>query len=461
MKMAPMTIQTKRIMTAGFMIAISVNISNIFQSNICNGVNAFSFHTKTSLPHNLKMIRQPKLKSKVVNLNVPLKMSERDLDMEADNETNKNEVEDTKRQWELFTENHINSQGKWQGTWTTYDYMGDEIDSVLASVVLKRETDGNDDAANDNEPFESISHSHEIITDSTTTDCDTCYDSTQARTIPVAKYMYDSNKSNLAQRKIRLASVGMSVGPSLLRSGAMSTELILRHGDSRLRVIFMHGPAWEKNVEPGSCPPMGLKLFRTTISRESLLSEDRPFPGPTPETERQHPPKEGNPQFFRPVPPFQWHAQWKGSSWTYGEQNGDKGWAIDEMEDQDAWHGRPTGDTENVWSLRLPGGILLQCPRMVYPDEVGLCRLAWMPEGERGPDMLGALLRLETGVTALQPIVVGDDAFNDEVVGFHPPSLVSLRCDTLRKTGELEGTSLLNPNSNNRKLADDRDVLRP
>ena len=398
--------------------------------------NAFSLYKKNNI-YNTVYPTQGKF-----NVKQSLKLSKSDEDT-IDSTL---EMEDVKRQWDLFKENHVNKNGRWRGTWNTYDYMGDEIDSTLASVVLKHD----DDDGDDDESTESISHTHEIITGITSADCNTCFDSTQSRTIPIGKYMYDtkSNESNLSQRKMRLASVGMSVGPTLLRSGVMSTELILRHGDSRLRVIYMHGPAWEKNVEPGSCPPMGLKLFRTLVSRESMISDNRPFPGPTAENERDNPPLEGNPQFFRPVPPFQWHAKWKGSSWTYGEQSGDKGWAIEEMDDQDSWHGRPTGDNENVWSLRLPGGILLQCPRIVYPDEVGICRLAWMPEGERGPHMLGSLLRLEAGITALQPIVAGDDEYNDQVIGFHPPALVNLRCDTLRKVGELENASQLQ----NRKI---------
>lgn len=365
-----------------------------------------------------------------------LKMSE-NIESELDLEDPKKLAEDVQRQWDLFTKHHV--KGRWRGTWTTYDYMGDEVDSTMASVLLqpKSSPDEKDDF------ITSVIHEHEIITGITSADCNTCFDSTQARTIPVATYQYEKEddeiiRTNLAQRKIRCASVGMCVGPTLLRSGAMSTEMILRHGDSRLRVIFMHGPAWEKGVEPGSCPPMGLKLFRTILSRESI---NRPFPGPTAQNERENPPTEGNPQFFRPVPPFQWHAKWEGSSWTYGSQTGDKGWSITDMEEKDAWHGRPTGDNENVWNMRLPGGILIQCPRMVYSGEVGLCRVAWMPEGERGPHMLGSLLRLEAGISALEPILSEDD--EEMMVGFYPPSMVSLRCDTLRKTGELEGTSML------------------
>ena len=41
---------------------------------------------------------------------------------------------------------------------------------------------------------------------------------------------------------------------------------------------------------------------------------------------------------------------------------------------------------------------------------------------------------VEAGVSALQPMMIEDDT----LIGFEPPSLTSLRCDMLRKVGELE-----------------------
>jgi len=115
------------------------------------------------------------------------------------------------------------------------------------------------------------------------------------------------------------------------------------------------------------------------------------------------------------------------------------------MEEGDAWHGRPTGDTSDVWAMRLPGGILLQCPRVITTGRVGLCRLAWLPEddGKEGTEEDGdaaKLLRVEASVMALEPII---DEENDVMLGFYPPTLGSLRCDVLQKVGELENTSML------------------
>lgn len=108
------------------------------------------------------------------------------------------------------------------------------------------------------------------------------------------------------------------------------------------------------------------------------------------------------------------------------------------MEEGDAWHGRPMGDGMDVWSMRLPGGILMQCPRVIVGGQAGICRLAWLPEEDTDDAML---LRIEAGVLALEPILDEDD--ESMMVGFYPPTLGSLRCDVMKKQGELEDASQL------------------
>ena len=108
------------------------------------------------------------------------------------------------------------------------------------------------------------------------------------------------------------------------------------------------------------------------------------------------------------------------------------------MEEGDAWHGRPMGDGMDVWSMRLPGGILMQCPRVIVGGQAGICRLAWLPEEDTDDAML---LRIEAGVLALEPILDDDD--ESMMVGFYPPTLGSLRCDVMKKQGELEDASQL------------------
>jgi Domain of unknown function (DUF3598) len=310
------------------------------------------------------------------------------------------EEDDIEIQWDLFKRHH--AKGSWKGVWTSYDYIGDVIDETIASVDLNLKDDG-----------QSIEHTHTIVVGAKRSDCATCFDSMETKTLPIAQY----TPSNL--RKCRLAAVSMVNGPSLLRSGAMATELVLAHGDGRVRVLLQHAPVWEKGVEPGSCPPQGLKLFRCLVSREAL----RPT-APTAETEAGSPPAKGNPVFFRPVPPFDWHKKWGGTSWTWGPNTGNRGWSLEEMEETDAWHGITPVET---WNLRLPGGVFVQAPRVVTNSVAGICRLAWLPDDEN-------LLRVEASVMALRPMLLDDDT----MVGFEPPSLASLRCDMMKKLGELE-----------------------
>jgi len=309
------------------------------------------------------------------------------------------EIDDQAVQWELFNKHHV--QGSWKGVWTSHDYIGDVIDEVVASVNLKTKDDG------------SVERTHTIVIGAKKSDCATCFDSMETRTFPVATYQTETfTKSS------RTAAVAMVNGPTILRSGVMATELVLKHGDGRIRVNFQHAPVWEQGIEPGSCPPQGLKLFRCMISREALRTT-----APTPETEAMDPPTEGNPIFFRSVPPFNWHKKWSGTSWTWGPQAGNRGWEILEMEETDAWHGITPVEQ---WNLRL-GPLHVQCPRVITDLNVGVCRMAWLPDDE-------TLLRVEGGIQALQPMVVDDDM----MVGFEPPSLTSLRCDMMKKIGELE-----------------------
>jgi hypothetical protein len=130
------------------------------------------------------------------------------------------------------------------------------------------------------------------------------------------------------------------------------------------------------------------------ISREALRST-----APTAEQEAEAPPAPGNPVFNRPVPPFDWHKKWAGTSWTWGPQIGNKGWSLDELEDMDAWHGSAPVE---LWNLRLPGGVFIQSPRVVTDDQAGVCRLAWLPPVTR--------CCWEMGVMALQPMFLEDDA---------------------------------------------------
>lgn len=330
------------------------------------------------------------------------------------------EPDDPDVQWNLYQQHH--ARGSWKGIWTTYDYMGDVLDEVVASVDLDHTKKNDDD---DDDDDDTVQQTHHIVVGATRSDCATCFDAMEMKSIPVAQY---TRHTLLPRHHHRLAANSMVIGPKILpRSGLLATELVLAYEDARVRVVFQHAPVWERDIAAGSCPPQGLKLARCLVAREAL----RDVP-PTAETEALLPTTTTNssPRFHRPVPPYAWHKQWEGTSWTWGPSSQNRGWSLDELPQGDDWHGSaPVA----LWNLRLPGGVFVQCPRIITDAEVGLCRLAWLAND-------GTLLRVEAGVTALQPLYDEDEEEEEAVVvGFAPPSLTSLRCDILNKAGDLEG----------------------
>lgn len=311
-----------------------------------------------------------------------------------------NEIEDKEKSWEFFTKHH--ALGEWRGKWVFYDYLGDIIDTTFGSVKLN---------LNDNE----VTHEQCIVEESVKSDCNTCTDWDKVKTIPIATY---TPENFLRRNRCLLRS--MVSGPSLLRSGIMSTELLLsgnQNKKERVRVIFQHAPVWEKNVEPGSCPPQGLKLFRTMVSHETLFQEDQVDSSTTTP--------------LSPVPPFTWtQPEFYGASMTWGPTTSNRGWFIEQLDEVDQWHTRPTGDTPNVWSLRLLGNrLLINCPKILLSGQMELFRCAWLTDQEdlniSQDDHKWNLLRIEACVTALEQIPSDDP----QMVAFYPPTLGSLRCD--------------------------------
>ena len=109
------------------------------------------------------------------------------------------------------------------------------------------------------------------------------------------------------------AGAGMVCGPSLLRSGLVSTELLLRHGASRLRVTVQHAPAEGKDA---SAEP-ALLCYRCVVARERC---DAALGAPTREVEQQRwadveTPADGDDtHFWRGQSPWAWRRTWKGEA---------------------------------------------------------------------------------------------------------------------------------------------------
>lgn len=119
-----------------------------------------------------------------------------------DNSNNNNK--DSSIQWELLKKHH--ARGSWKGIWTTYDYIGDVVLEAVASVDCTL-------SAVDESQIDVV---HNIVVGAQRSDCSTCFDAMEIKTIPVCTFTPD----NLTARKTRLGACGMVVGPTLLRSGS-------------------------------------------------------------------------------------------------------------------------------------------------------------------------------------------------------------------------------------------------
>jgi len=129
---------------------------------------------------------------------------------------------DSAIQWELFKKHH--ARGSYKGIWTTYDYIGDVLDETIGAVDLILE-----------EGSDVVQHSHQVVVGAKRSDCATCFDSMEVKTLPIATLQGPDDL--LLRAKTRCAASGMVAGPRVLRSGAMATELVLSHGDGRIRVM--------------------------------------------------------------------------------------------------------------------------------------------------------------------------------------------------------------------------------
>ncbi|EKX50313.1 hypothetical protein GUITHDRAFT_85467 [Guillardia theta CCMP2712] len=304
------------------------------------------------------------------------------------------------QQFEAFKTNNI---GLWRALWQTYNAMGDVEQESKIAVDVYEDMNAN-----------TINIDHLVTINQIQSDCETCHDSVETKTMPVARLEHRNLRRHV------IVGSGHVNGPNVLRSGSMSTELCLRHGDGRMRVTVQHAPVWKRGSEQTGVPD-GLKIFRVIVARECLRDG-----APTPDSEAASPPQRGNPTFWRGVSPFKWHAVWKGKSNTWGQINGVKAWEIESLEEGDAWHGRPRGDNDNTWTLRLQGGVLLQVPQLILPGEVECLRVAWLPEDD-------ILKRIEARVVALQQ----SEELNDQSVLIEPPKLLFLRVDDLQRAGNL------------------------
>ena len=294
-------------------------------------------------------------------------------------------------QWQLYAA----QSGRWEGVWTTFDSQG--IEQLAHTGCWDVSLDG-DDAV----------HKMEVPGPDG-----------YPRQIPVGTY----TRGKLGRQTC--AGAGMVSGPTLLRSGLMSTELLLRYGASRLRVAVQHAPA-EANEGVEDAVP-ALLCFRCVVARERC--DGAP---PTREVEATRwqgheddlPDDQDNTHFWKGRSPYSWRRDWVGESDVAIRDTLEHFELPDGLDDEESWH-ESTRSGEASYNLALPGGIRVQAPQIIPAAQPVPIRVAWMPNAQ-------TLLRAEGVVTALEAVEGSDERLA-------PPRLVTFRADCLKDRGPKPG----------------------
>ena len=296
-------------------------------------------------------------------------------------------------QWQLYAA----QSGRWEGVWTTFDSQG--IEQLAHTGCWDVSLEG-DDAV----------HRMEVPGPDG-----------YPRQIPVGTY----TKGKLGRQTC--AGAGMVSGPTLLRSGLMSTELLLRYGASRLRVAVQHAPA-EANEGVEDAVP-ALLCFRCVVARERCDAE---LGAPTREVEATRwqgheddlPDDKDNTHFWKGRSPYSWRRDWVGESDVAIRDTLEHFELPDGLEEDESWH-ESTRSGEASYNLALPGGIRVQAPQIIPAAQPVPIRVAWMPNAQ-------TLLRAEGVVTALEAVEGSDERLA-------PPRLVTFRADCLKDRGPKPG----------------------
>ena len=148
--------------------------------------------------------------------------------------------------WSRFADLHA---GEWRGRWSTLGPDGTLLDEISAGQRL--EVAANEDVATNTLIF---------VSQSVRSDCETCFDSEETKELPAGRFSADT-------LPYYVCGQGSAFGPRVLRSGAMSFEACVRHGDERVRLTAQFAP--EPSAD-GSAAPMSLALGRVTVACEAL-----------------------------------------------------------------------------------------------------------------------------------------------------------------------------------------------
>ncbi|KAG8459905.1 hypothetical protein KFE25_010954 [Diacronema lutheri] len=291
-----------------------------------------------------------------------------------------NAAELERSQWELLLAHH---EGFWKGVWESVDANGAPIDELEADSAWVRGKGG-----------DTLIQVNTYFVGSVRANCEVCQDSVQARQLQVGSYACGQMPG------VRLAGRGVAFGPRVTKRGALTAEVGLRDGASRLRVLF----AYEPRYAPSGGPPTSLALGRVTLIREAL---DRPPLREEPREASVARPSGAAADFWRENDGTPLLGLWRGERAVHSA-DGVRHETVSPMHLRAcrcAVGGAAGAEPANGCVLQLPGGITVECPRDVLPATPAELRVSWLPDGA------GArLVRAALGITALGRVVAENEA---------------------------------------------------
>lgn len=160
-------------------------------------------------------------------------------------------------QWNLLQKYQV---GEWIGIQTGYDPMNEEVaDYMYTQTSIKYDVTS-----------DTIIHTQSIVAQEIRSDCETCFDSERVKTKQVGLY-------SLGKLRTRLCENGEVRGPGLTPRG-ISCELILRHEDGRVRVLFAYAPFMSGGDDQLFFRLTDFVVVRERTSKRPLRTDINPDP---------------------------------------------------------------------------------------------------------------------------------------------------------------------------------------
>lgn len=276
--------------------------------------------------------------------------------------------------WRRFTDLHA---GEWRGRWSTFGPDGTLLDEISAAQRL--EVAANEDIATNTLIF---------VSQSVRSDCETCFDSEETKEMPAGSFSADT-------LPYYISGQGSALGPRVLRSGAMSFEACVRHGDERVRLTAQFAPELSAD---GSGAPVSLALGRVTFACEALA-----------------------PAALAPdVARLDWDGTWAGDRHTLVAPPSP---AAEAAVTAVTGASLALEGAVDATLLALPSrGVSAVLPARILAAQPALLTLSWQPTA-------GTTLRLEARVEALGRSVVSTSTSTV----MSPPRLLELTVSELRR----------------------------